>query len=320
MSLPSDWSRRMRLPVICAPLFRVTTPELIVAARRAGVIGALPRANAPSFEVFEEWLRVAATSSGTGESSPWSPPLAVNLSTRMDPDELERHLLACTRHGVELIISATGDPSALIERAHAHGLRLFADAVNLRFADKAIAAGADGIIAIGAGGGGHSGTVNHLTLVSAIRSRFRGTVVMAGAIGDGAAVRAGEVLGADLAYLGTRFIATRESGAPDAYKTMLVNSGLKDLIYTPNLNGVAANWLRPSMVAVGLDPDQLPPRPEGRRGYDHLPDGVVPWGNLWSAGQGVEAIDDIPSVAELVERLEREYRAACAVPAFAGRR
>lgn len=316
MSLPQHWAGRLRLPVICAPMYCVTTPELVMAARRAGIIGALPRGNAPDYETFDRWLEQIAAA-GTDRKNP-GPPLAVNLSTRMAPDDMERHLAACRRHGVELIISATGDPTTLIQRALGHGMQVFSDAVNLRFADKAIAAGAHGIIAIGSGGGGHSGTINHLTLVSAIRKNFDGTVVMAGAVDNGAAVRAAEILGADLAYIGTRFIATHESGASAEYKQMLVEARASDLLYTPNLNGVHANWLKPSMRRLGLDPDSLPPREEGSRGYGHLPQGVTPWSNLWSAGQGVEHIEDIKSVAELVAQLEQGYRKACSVPAFQG--
>lgn len=301
----------MRLPVICAPMYCVTTPELVIAARRAGIVGALPRGNAPDFPTFEQWLERIVEAAPSD-----APPLAVNLSTRLDPPDMERHLAACSRHGVELIISATGDPTALIRRAREHGMCVFADAVNLRFADKAIAAGADGIIAIGSGGGGHSGTINHLTLLAAIRRRFAGTVVMAGAVGNGAAVRAAEILGADLAYIGTRFIASHESGASSEYKQMLVEAGAADVLYTPNPNGVPANWLRPSLRRHGLDPDHLPPRQEGVRGAGHLPSDVVPWSNLWSAGQGVEEIEGVLSVAEIVQALEEGYRAACGVPPF----
>jgi nitronate monooxygenase len=195
-------------------------------------------------------------------------------------------------------------------------LLVFSDAINLRFADKAIGAGAHGVIAIGSGGGGHSGTINHLTLVASIRQRFDGTVVMAGAVSNGAAIRAAEILGADMAYIGTRFIASHESGASAEYKKMLVDSRIDDLVYTPELNGVSANWLRPSMRNHGLDPDHLPARDSTTRGYAHLPDGVIPWSNLWSAGQGVEHIDSISSVAEIVGELEGGYRAACQVPQF----
>lgn len=311
MSLPASLRSRLKLPAVCAPMFRVSTPELVIAACRAGVMGGLPRANAPSLAVFDDWLARIHEAAG-----PAAAPVAVNLSTRLPADELETHLALCARRGVSVIISAKGDPTELTRRAHGHGLLVFVDAINLRFADKAAAAGADGIIAIGSGGGGHSGTLNHLTLVAAIRQRFDGAVVMAGAISDGAAIRAAEVLGADLAYLGTRFIATRESGAAPAYKDLLVSQGAADLVYTSGVNGVAANWLAASLRAQGLDPHALPPRVSATPGHAHLPAGVEPWGNLWSAGQGIEQITDIPSVAELVGRLRSEYTRACARPAF----
>lgn len=314
MSLPERWAERLRLPLICAPMFHITTPSLVAAARRAGILGALPRANASSFEAFDRWLAQIAEDDAIDAAS--SPPMAVNLSTRLPPDEMERHLKLCRQRGVELIISATGDPTALIERCRHHGLTVFSDAINLRFARKAIAAGAQGVIAIGSGGGGHSGTINHLTLVSSIRREFDGTVVMAGAVSDGFTVRAAEVLGADLAYMGTRFIATQESGAPPEYKDMLVRSGLEDLIYTPAINGVHANWLKPSMRLLGLDPEHLPPRVEGSHGYAHLPEHVRPWANLWSAGQGIELITAVEPIAHVVDSIEREYLQACDTPRF----
>lgn len=321
MTLPATFRSRLRLPAVCAPMFRVTTPELVAAACRAGLIGALPRANAPSQAAFDAWLARIGEACDRGTDAAGAPlraPIAVNLSTRLPPDELEANLAICVRRGVEIVVSATGDPTELTRRAHGHGLLVYCDAINLRFADKAIAAGADGIVAIGSGGGGHSGTINHLTLVDAIRRRFGGTLVMAGAISGGAAIRAAEVLGADLAYLGTRFIATQESGAAPGYKQMLVDGRVSDLVYTPRITGVAANWLAASLRGRGLDPDDLPvpARAAGRPGHEHLPEGLRPWADLWSAGQGIEQIDDVPTVEVLVERLHREYRQACEVPSF----
>lgn len=315
MGLPEGWRERMHLPLICAPMYHVSTPVLVRAARRAGIIAALPRANAPDFASFDRWLAEIMEDQPPASS----PPMAVNLSTRLPLEEMTRNLALCRRRGVELIISATGDPRTLIQGARDHGMVVFSDAVNLRFAEKSIQAGAQGIIAIGAGGGGHSGGINHLTLVSAIRSGFDGTIVMAGAVGDGRALRAAEVLGADMAYMGTRFIATEESGAPDDYKRMLVRSGVDDVLYTAAINGVHANWLKPSLRERGLDPDRLPVRPEGARGHAHLPPDTVPWRNLWSAGQGVQQIDAILPVARLLDDIEREYRLACATPPFASR-
>lgn len=292
-------------------MYGVTNPALVIAALRAGIVGAIPRANAPDFETFGRWLEeIEHAASYLAGSPPW----AVNLSTRLAPDEMERNLALCVQHGVEIIISATGDPTELVRRARGHGLQVYCDAINLRFARKAIAAGASGIIAIGAGGGGHSGTINHLTLVETLRREFDGVIALAGAVTSGAAIRAAEVLGADLAYMGTRFIATCESAAPEAYKRMLVSCGVDDLVYTDNVNGVGANWLAPSLRKQGLDPKGLPPRSGGPHGHAHLPAHVKPWENIWSAGQGVEHIDSVPRVGELVARLASEYAAAASIP------
>jgi nitronate monooxygenase len=301
-------------------MFLVTGPRLVLEACKAGVIGALPRQNARSLEEFESWLSdISAGVARHAASHPQRPaaPVAVNLSTRMRPEDLTAHLEICARHGVELIISAAGDPTDLVQRVHDWGGKVFHDVTNIRFAEKAIRAGVDGVICIGAGGGGHSGVISHLALIPRVRAVFDGTIVMAGAVSTGAAVRAAEVLGADLAYLGTRFIATQESDAPEDYKRMLVSETSAGLAYTGKIAGVPANWLTGSMRAVGLDPDCLPePTGAGMR-HDHLPAHVKPWKNLWSAGQGIDLIDDIPSVAELVSRLRREYLGACEAPSMA---
>jgi nitronate monooxygenase len=191
----------------------------------------------------------------------------------------------------------------------------FHDATTIRFAEKAAAAGADGIVCIGAGGGGHAGTISHLAFVPQVRAMFGGMIVMAGAIGNGAAIRAAEVLGADLAYLGTRMIATQESDAPDAYKAMLVAGGVTDVIYTKGVNGMPASWLKASLREIGLDPDNL--FIPASRSTDHLPAGKTPWRDIWSGGQGIGLIDDLPTVAALVRRLQAEYVAACAAPDMA---
>jgi nitronate monooxygenase len=203
----------------------------------------------------------------------------------------------------------------MVPMVHDAGLLHFHDATSLRFAEKAIAAGVDGIVAIGAGGGGHSGILSHLAFIPQVRAMFDGTVVLAGAVTTGATIRAAEMLGADLAYLGTRFIATREASAPDEYKAMLVEGTAADVVYTDAVNGMSAMWLKASLQANGLDLALLP-KPT-KRGTDHLPPGVKPWKNVWSAGQGIGLIRDIPSVAELVYRLQAEYVAACSTPDMA---
>jgi len=312
--------RQLVLPAACAPMFMASTPRLVVAACKAGLLGGLPRGIFRDFASFATHLAaIRAELEAHRDRNPGAiiGPVAVNLPTALDAEDTKLHLETCRAHGVELVISATGNPVELIRRVKDFGARIFCDAISLRFAEKAIGAGADGIVAIGAGGGGHSGSISHLALIPRIREMFDGTIVMAGAVSTGAAIRAAEILGADLAYLGTRFIATQESGVPESYKDLLVLESAKDLIYTPALGGVACNWLRESLRRNGLDPDKLP-RPSGKMRYDHLPPDVRPWTTVWSAGQGIELIHDIPNVATLVARLRREYVAACAMPSMAG--
>ena len=319
MALDVTLRAKLALPAVCAPMFLVTGPELVSAACKAGVVGSLPRQNARDRETFEEWLRLIRTDLDEfAAMNPNAPvgPLAVNLATAFDPDQLTTELALCKRYGVDVIISATGNPAELARRVHDWGGVIFHDVTALKFAEKAIAAGVDGLTCIGAGGGGHSGTISHLVLIPKIRSMFDGVIVLAGAVSNGAAVRAAEVLGADLSYLGTRFIATKESRASDAYKAMIERGTSADLMYTPDIAGVAANWMIESMVAAGLDPADLPKPLKPGMTHAHLPEGVKPWKNLWSAGQGIDLIDDIPTVAELVARLRREYVAACEMPSM----
>lgn len=318
MALEHSFRDRLSLPAVCAPMFRVSSPALVREVCKGGLIGALPRQNAKDFGTFEAWLEQIGEGLKIHQGE--NPdarigPIAVNLS-RLPDDEMRRHLEVCAKHGVEIIISAMGDPTELIRQVHDWGGKVFHDVTNIRFAEKAIEANADGLTCIGSGGGGHSGQINHLAFIPRVREMFDGTIIMAGCIGNGAAIRAAEILGADLAYLGTRFIATQESNAPDDYKAMLVSSASNDLIFTPRVAGGAANWLKKSLVRVGIDPDNLPEIPPGAI-RPELPEGAVPWVTIWSAGQGVELIDDIPTTAELINRLRREYVTACDTPSYA---
>ena len=320
MAIDSGLRAQLVLPAVCAPMFLVSNPVLTREACLAGIIGALPRANARSLDIFEGWLaEVIAARAAKLAANPAARigPLAVNLLTRLPEEELDHEIEVCRRHGVEIFISATGNPALVTQRVHAQGGKLFHDVTSFKFARKAIDAGVDGLTCIGAGGGGHSGTINHLALIPRIRQIFDGTLLMAGGISTGAAIRAAEVLGADLAYMGTRFIATQESGVDPAYHQLLVESTSADLLYTGAISGVPANWMVKSMEALGLDPAHLP-QPAGKgHGTGHLPEGVQPWKNLWSAGQGVDLIADIPTVADLVARLRREYVAACDMASMA---
>jgi nitronate monooxygenase len=305
----------MTLPAICAPMYRVSNAKLVKEALKAGLMAGLPRQNVREIDAFEAWLKeIREDCDRYKDENPGARigPLAGNIRIT-DDEEGRKHLELCRKYGVEIIISAMGDPTEIVKRAHGEGLKVFHDVTTLRFAEKAAAAGVDGMTCIGSGGGGHSGTVNHLAFIPKAREMFDGTIVMAGGVSTGAVLRAAEILGADLSYLGTRMIATQESWAPQEYKEMLVSERAADVIFTHKVAGGAAMWLKESLRRVGLDPDNLPePGPKG--GHAHLPEGLRPWFNIFSAGQGIELINDIPTVAELVKRLRREYVAACQIP------
>jgi nitronate monooxygenase len=318
VALAQDVRDRLTLPAFAAPMFLVSGPELAIACCKAGVIGSLTRNHCRDLAELEAQL-VTVTEALTrfADTDPAARigPLAVNISPTFGQEEFREHLAVCRRYGVRIIVTSVGDPTTNAPLVQEYGLLHFHDATTIRFAEKAATAGADGIVCIGAGGGGHAGTISHLAFVPAVRAMFGGTIVMAGAVSTGGAIRAAEVLGADLAYIGTRFIASRESAAPDAYKAMLVAGGVPDVIYTRGVNGLPASWLKASLRSIGLDPDNLL-IPEGRS-TGHLPAGKTPWRDIWSAGQGIGLIDDLPPVTDLVARLRREYVAACAVPDMA---
>lgn len=315
MALAPDIRERLSLPVVAAPMFLCSSVELAAEACRSGIMGSLTRNHCRDIDELEAQLRaVAERVSRFKDSHEARPvgPLAVNISTHIAGDDMRAHLLLCRRYGARVIITSVGDPTNTAPLVKEAGLIHYHDATNLRFAEKAIAAGVDGIIAIGAGGGGHSGTLSHLAFIPEVRAMFDGTLVLAGAVSNGAAIRAAEILGADLVYMGTRFIATREASAPDAYKAMLVDGTAADVVYTDAINGMPAMWLKASIRARGIDLATLP-KPL-KRGTDHLPNGAEPWKTLWSAGQGIGLIDDIPTVAALVNELRLEYLAACSTP------
>jgi nitronate monooxygenase len=318
MPLPPDLRRGLVLPAFAAPMFLVSGTDLAVACCEAGIIGSLTRNHCRDMAEMEQQLRT--TTDALARSADAHPgrsigPLAMNISPTFSQEEFRAHLDVCSRYGVRIIVTSVGDPTLNAPLVQEYGMLHFHDATTLRFAEKAAAAGADGIVCIGAGGGGHAGTISHLAFIPQVRAMFDGIIVMAGAVSTGAAIRAAEVLGADLAYIGTRMIATRESAAPDAYKAMLVDGNVTDVVYTRGVNGLPASWLKASLRSVGLDPDSLF-IPEGRS-TEHLPAGVTPWRDIWSGGQGIGLIEDVPTVAELVNRLKREYLAACEIQSMA---
>lgn len=315
MALPQELRDCLTLPAIAAPMFLCSGVELAAASCNAGIIGSLTRNHCRDIEEFEAQLKsVAESIVRFRDQYPERKigPLAVNISTHIVGDDMRAHLALCKRYGARIVITSVGDPTASVPLIHEAGLIHFHDATSIRFAEKAIAAGVDGIVAIGAGGGGHSGILSHLAFIPQVRAMFDGIVVLAGAVSNGATIRAAEILGADLAYMGTRFIATQEAAAPDEYKTMIVAGSAADVVYTDAINGMSAMWLKASLRANGLELERMPKLTQ--RGTDHLPSEVKPWKTVWSAGQGIGLIDDIPSVAELVQRLQKEYVAACSTP------
>ncbi len=314
MSLAAQLRSSMVLPAICAPMMLVSGPELVIASAKAGIMSGLPRHNARTREEFTGWLeQVRAELDSFREHNPdrKAGPIAVNLIANRPIAESVAEIELCVAHGITHFITALGNPAEIAKAIHDRGGVILHDVTNLRFAEKAIAGGVDGLICIGGGGGGHSGTLNPLALLPKVREIWDGTIVFAGGVSTGAGIRAAEILGADLVYLGTRFIATREANADDAYKTMLVECTSNDLAYTPAITGVPASWLKPSLEQNGVDLANLAP---ASRTYEHLPEDVRPWRNLWSAGHGIDLIDDLPDVASLVSRLRKEYVAACATP------
>lgn len=318
MSLPSEIRDRLNLPAFAAPMFLCSGTDLAIACCQSGIIGSLTRNHCRDLqELVGQLQTVTEALARFADEHPGRKigPLAVNISPTFSEAEFRDHLQACAKYGVRIIVTSVGDPTQNAPLVREYGMLHFHDATTIRFAEKAAAAGVDGIVCIGSGGGGHAGTISHLTFIPQVRAMFDGTIVMAGAVSSGAVIRAAEIMGADLAYIGTRMIATQESAAPEAYKRMLVDASVTDVIYTRGVNGLPASWLKASLRETGLDPDNLF-IPEGRS-TDHLPEGKTPWRDIWSGGQGVGLIGDVPSVAELVDRLCAEYLAACATPDMA---
>jgi nitronate monooxygenase len=298
---------RLRLPAIAAPMFLISGPELVLAACRAGIIGAFPTPNARTTEILDEWLgRIGPAL--RPDDAPWAANLIMHSSyARRDED-----LALVVRHRVPIVITALGSPRAAVEAVHEYGGLVFADVNTLEFAAKAAASGVDGLVLVSAGAGGHTGQLSGFAFVDTVRTYWDGFIVLAGAISTGRGIRAAEVLGADLAYLGTRFIATRESLASAEYRQMVVESDASDIVRSAAITGVPANWLRPSLVRAGHDPAALADREKVDFGLPQ--EGAKPWKNVWSAGQGVGAVREILPVARLVDKLEREYEEACALP------
>lgn len=299
-----DIFANQRLPIIAAPMFLVSGPGLTSAARAAGVTGAFPALNQRTTEGFEEWVVEMK-----GEEA--DVPYGVNLIVHRSNPRLQADLEICVKHEVPLIITSLGAVSEVVDTIHGYGGYVFHDITNARHARKAIEAGVDGLILVSGGAGGHAGTTSPFGLMSEIRAFWDGIIVLAGSISTGRDVAAAIAMGADFAYMGTRFIATQESNAQPDYKNMITEVGPSDIVYTPAVSGVPANFMAPSLRDNGFDMDALMKPGEVDFGSKLTASGEgQAWKSIWSAGHGVAAIDDIPTVADLVDRLEAEYREA----------
>ena len=302
MPLHDTLARRLRLPAIAAPMFLTSGPDLVVEVCRSGLLGTFPALNQRTSEGFEDWLREIAERLA---NAPRAAPFGVNLIVHRSNPRLAADLKIVVAHRVPVVITSLGAVSDVVDAVHSYGGLVFHDVVNRRHGEKAAEAGVDGIVAVCAGAGGHAGTMSPFALVGEIASFFEGMIVLSGAISTGRQVAAARMMGADLAYLGTRFIATKEAMVAPAYKEMIISSKATDIVYTARLSGVHANFMRPSIVAAGLDPDDLP-----EHGGLEMNSEAKVWKNFWSAGQGVGSIDDVPAAAELCERLITDYRDA----------
>ena len=295
---------RLRLPVIAAPMFLVSGLELVQAARGAGVIGSFPFPNCRTLEQLESWLDSIC---GAPEGLP---PFAANMITHSTYDRLEGELALVRRYRPEMVITALGGPRPVIDTVHDYGGLVLADVNSVPYARKAVEAGADGLVLVSAGAGGHTGNMSPFAFVSAVREFFDGIVVLAGSIATGRAVRAAEMLGADLAYIGTGFIAARESLAPDPYRQMLAEAAYEDLVASSAFTGAEANYLRQSLEAAGYDPAQI--RAGRKPDFGDTQASIKAWRDLWSAGHAVGLVRDSRPASEIVDRLVAEYRDACA--------
>ena len=313
MSLPTLLKGKLRIPVIGAPMFIVSGPKLVIAQCKAGIVGGFPALNARPQSMLDEWLaQISEELAAHKKSNPGIPvaPFAVNQIVHQSNSRLEHDVEKCIKYKVPIVITSLRPPAEVVDAVHSYGGIVFHDVINIRHAHKAIDQGVDGIITVCAGAGGHAGTTSPFALVKEVRKIFGGTIILSGSMSRGNDALAAQAMGADLAYFGTRFIATQEANAPSAYKEMIVDSAAADIVYTNLFTGVHGSYLKGSVVNAGLDPDDLP---EGELRHMNFASGsskTKAWRDIWGAGQGVGTIDDIPSVADLVERMEAEYREA----------
>ena len=306
MPIPESLNKNLALPVICAPMFIVSNPDLVIAQCKGGLIGSFPALNARPKEVLDEWLTRIKTELA---ADPKAAAFAVNQIIHPSNERLEHDMALCVQHEVPLIITSLSAPTQIVPPVHAYGGKVFHDVISVRHAEKALEAGVDGLILVCAGAGGHAGMLSPFALVGEIRKFYDGPIALSGAITNGSAILAAQAMGADFAYIGTRFIATDEAHAIDTYKQAIVDSAAKDVVYTPYFTGVHGNYLSKSIIAAGLDPSNLPEKDKTAMNFGGAT-AAKAWKDIWGAGQGVGTIDDVLPTAELVARLKDEYSAA----------
>jgi nitronate monooxygenase len=310
----ASFIRELSIPAIAAPMFLISGPKLVIECCKNGIVGTFPALNQRTSEGFEQWLIEIKTELENFEKETGTKPapFGVNLIVHQSNPRVQADLMLCVKHQVPIIITSLGAVPQLVEAVHSYGGLVFHDVIKRRHAEKASEAGVDGLIVVAAGAGGHAGTINPMPLVAEIKSFFKKTVILSGCISNGRDIASAMQMGADAAYMGTRFINTKESKAPKEYRDMIISSGANDVVYTAAISGVAANFLRPSMEAMGITEEMLSQEKKIDFGKELTPSEseAKAWSTIWSAGQGVTNIHDSPSVAELVASMKEEFRDA----------
>ena len=314
MALPEFLQNNLRVPVVGSPLFLVSGPELVIAQCKAGIIGSFPALNARPAEVLDEWLtRINTELEEYKAANPDAivAPYAVNQICHASNDRLMVDMETCVKHKVPIIITSLRPPAEVVEAAHSYGGVVYHDVINVKHARKAAEEGVDGLILVCAGAGGHAGALSPFALLREVKEWFDGTILLSGAIGDGFCVASALAMGADLAYMGTRFIATEEANADQNYKDMLIQSAADDIVYSSLFTGVMGNYLKPSIAAAGLDPNNLPEADKSKMNFGSGGNmKTKAWKDIWGSGQGIGGIQDVEPVEAVVSRLETEYRTA----------
>jgi nitronate monooxygenase len=314
MAIPEILKDRLSIPVVGSPLFIISGPELVIAQCKAGVVGSFPSLNARPVEVLDQWLtQINEELDAYNAANPDNPaaPFAVNQIVHNSNDRLMQDVELCVKHKVPIVITSLGARPEVFDAIHSYGGICLHDVINNKFAKKAIEKGADGLICVAAGAGGHAGTLSPMPFIQEVREWFDGPVLLSGAIATGDAVLAAQAMGADMAYIGSAFIATKEANADPAYKQSLVDYAAGDIVYTNLFTGVHGNYLRPSIEAAGLDPDNLPESDPSKMNFGSGGSSKSKaWRDIWGCGQGINAIKSVESAGDLVARLRREYAAA----------